>query len=51
MCVGSWINWEKPFEDVIEKKFNASVVLISLDHQEEHLELKSPVTTDKNGLR
>ena len=27
------------------------VVLISLNHQEEHLELKSPVTTGKDGLR
>ena len=41
MCVGSWINWEKPLEDISENKFNPSVVLISLDHQEEHLELKS----------
>ena len=52
MCVFSWINWVKPFEDVRENKFNPFVVaLISLDHQEEHLELKSPVTTDKDGLR
>ena len=50
MCVGSWINWEKPFEGVSENKFNPSVILISLDHQEEHLELMSPVTTGKDGL-
>ena len=50
MCVGSWINWEKPFEDISEKKKKPSVVLISLDHQEEHLQLNSPVTTDKDGL-
>ena len=51
MCVGSWINWEKPFEDISENNFNPSVVLILLDHQEEHLQLKSPVITDKDGLR
>ena len=50
MCVGSWINWEKPFEDISEKKNKPSAVLISLDHQEEHLQLNSPVTTDKDGL-
>ena len=31
--------------------FNPSMVLVSLDHQEEDLELNSPVTTDKDDLR
>ena len=44
MSVGSWVNWEKPFEDISQNKFNSSLVLISLDHQEEHLELKSRFT-------
>ena len=30
---GSFINREKPFEDVREKKFSLSVVLMSLHHQ------------------
>ena len=51
MCVGSFINWEKPFEDVNENNFNPSLAFISLDYQEEHLELNSPVITDKDGLR
>ena len=51
MCVGSFINWVTPLEDVSENVFNSSIVLVSLDHQEEDLELKSPVTTDKDGLR
>ena len=51
MCVGLFINWEKPFEDVNENNFNPSLVFISSDHQEEHLELKPPVVTDKDGLR
>ena len=49
MCVGSFINWESPLEDVSENNFNPSIALASLDHQEEDLELKSPVTTDKDG--
>ena len=51
ICVGSFINWEKPFEDVNVNNFNPSLVFISSDHQEEHLELKSPLITDKDGLR
>ena len=51
MCVGSFINWVTPLEDVSENVFNSSIVLVSLDHQEEDLELKSPVITDKDGLR
>ena len=35
---------------LMKKSFNLSVVLISLDHQEEHLELKSPAITDKEGF-
>ena len=31
--------------------FNPSMLLVSLDHQEEDLELNSPVTTDKDDLR
>ena len=51
ICVGSFINWEKPFEEAVENSFVPSAVLISLGHQEEDLALKSPVITDKNGLR
>ena len=43
------VHWEKPFEDVSENKSNLSTVIISLDHQEKHPELKSTITTDKNG--
>ena len=50
MCIGSFINWESPLEDVSENNFNPSIVSVSLDHQEEDLELKSPVTKDKDGL-
>ena len=50
-CVGSFINWVKPFEEVIEKSFDPSLVLMSLDHQCEDLALKSPVITDNDGLR
>ena len=32
ICVGLFINWEKPFEDVNEETFDPSVVLISLHH-------------------
>ena len=51
MCVGSFINWENPLEDVSENNFYPSIVSVSSDHQEEDLELKSPATTDKDGLR
>ena len=39
----------KTIKDVSENKFNLSEKLISLDHQEEHLELKS-VSSNKDGL-
>ena len=32
VCVGSFINWKKLFEDVSENKFDPSVVLMSLHH-------------------
>ena len=51
MCVGSFINSESPLEDVNQNNFNPSIVSMSLDHHEEDLELKSPVTADKDGLR
>ena len=50
-CVGSFINWKNPFEDVSEYKFVPSEVLMSSDHQEEDLALKSPVIIDTVGLR
>lgn len=46
--VGSFINWGKPFEDVSESNFDPSVILISLEHQEDDLVLKSPVIIDKD---
>ena len=48
--VGSFINREKPFEDV-EHKCDPSIVFILLHHPKENLALKSLVTTDKDGLR
>ena len=45
------ISWEKPFEDVNEYKCDPSIVFMSLHHHEEDVALKSPVTTDKDGLR
>ena len=51
ICVDLFINWEKPFEDVSENKFDPSVVMMSLHYQEEELALKSPVIADKEGLR
>ena len=51
ICVGSFLNWGNPFEEVSEKNFDPSIVSMSLDHHEEYLALKSPVTTDKNGSR
>ena len=32
-CVGSFINWEEPFEDVSENNFDPFVVLMYLHHQ------------------
>ena len=51
ICVGSFMNWESPLEDVSENNFNPAIALMSLDHQEKDLELKSPVITDTDGLR
>ena len=48
--VGSFINWEKLFENVNEYKCDPAIVLMSLPRYEEYLTLKSPVTTDKGGL-
>ena len=47
---GSFINREKSFEDV-EYKCDPSIVFILLHHHKENFALKSPVTTDKDGLR
>ena len=49
--VGSFINWEKPFEDINKYKCDPSIMFMSLHHHEEDLALKSPVNTDKDGLR
>ena len=51
ICVGSFISSESSLEDVSENNFNPSIVSVSLDHQEEDLELKSTVIADKDGLR
>ena len=48
---GSFINWEKPFEDVSKYKCDPYVVFMSLHYHEEDIALKSPVTTDKDDLR
>ena len=50
MCIGSFINWESRLEDVSENNLNPSIVSESLDHQDEDLELKVPITADKGGL-
>ena len=50
ICVGLFIHRGNPFEDVSENNFDPSVLLISVDHQEEDLALKSPLITDKDGL-
>ena len=47
----SFINWGNPFDEVSGNNFDPSVVSMSLDHHEKDLPLKSPVITDKNGLR
>ena len=51
ICVGSFIIWENPFEEVNENKFVHPVLLMPLGHREEDLALKSPVITHKDGLR
>ena len=45
------MNWEiSSLDDVSENNFNPWIVLVSLDHQAENFELKSPVITDTYGL-
>ena len=51
ICVRPFINWGNPFEEVGVNNFDPSVVSMSLDYHEEDLPLKSPVITEKNGLR
>ena len=51
ICVALFINLGNPFEEGSESNFDPSFVSIFLDHHEEDLALKSPVNTDKNGLR
>ena len=50
ICVGSFINWGSPFEEVSKNNFDPLVILMFLGHHEEALALKSPVITDKDGL-
>ena len=50
ICVDSFISWKKPFEEDIASSFDPSVALISLDHQDWDLALKSPVIVDDAGL-
>ena len=54
LCLFIWIcsiiiccNW---LQDVNESNFDPSVVLMSSDHQEEDLTLKSPLTRIKYGF-
>ena len=49
--VGSFIICRNPLQDVNESNFVPSVVLMSSNHQEEELTLKSPVTKVKYGFR
>ena len=51
ICAGSFINLGNPFEEVTENNFDPSVGSVSLGNHEEDLALKSPIITDKNGLR
>ena len=48
--VGSLTNSENPFKYVSEYNFVSSEVLVSPDHQDEGLALKSPVITGTVGL-
>ena len=48
--VGSLITSWNPLQDVNKNNFLPSVVLISSNHQEEHLALNSPVTKVKYGF-
>ena len=49
--VGSFISCWNSSEEVCANNLVPSVVLVSLDYQEDDLVLKSPVITDKYGLR
>ena len=54
LCLFIWICsiiicWSR-LQDVIENNFDPSVVLMSSDHQEEDLALKSPLTRVKYGF-
>ena len=49
--VGSFISCWNPSEEVCANSLAPSVVLMSLDHQEDNLALKLPVITDKYGLQ
>ena len=51
ICVGLFINWGNPFDEVNESNFNPSALLMSLAHHEEDLAWKSPLITDKDVLR
>ena len=50
ICVGSLINWKKPFEDANESNFESSLVWIPFVHHRGDLALKPPVITAKDGL-
>ena len=52
VCIqaGSLINCKNPYEDVSEYNFLLSEVLISSDHRDKNLALKSPAITDTVGL-
>ena len=50
ICVGLFISWENPFEEDNASNFDPSLVLISLDYQDWHLALKSPVIIDNSRL-
>ena len=50
-CVGSLIIWWKPFNILNEKSFEPSNELMSLDHQEVDLAVKSPNMTETDGLK
>ena len=49
-CLASLIIWWKPFNVLIEKSFETSNESMSQDHQEVDLALKSPNTTETDGL-
>ena len=51
ISIGSFIICWNPLKDVNESNFVPSVVLISSNHEEEDLTLKSPVTKSKCMVR